>query len=266
MKLEPGSHTYNIACALPDRIPGSMRTSESRISYKVKVVMDIPWGIDTTESKNFEVVNVVNLNENTTLKMPVQLEELKSFCFFSCSPHEALITVTVPQGGYVPNESIPIKCRIDNKTSVDFTGASFVLQRTVTAVAVTPHRKARETKDNVAIEERALGSNTKHKVTEFTTKLKVPVCAVSCHLAGYITTDYYIQAEFRVSGCHTNVSMRIPIQIGTIPIGASNSYFTITNDLPSNPQPAPSAPFQAEEEDKLPLSEGEWCLLMKNSH
>lgn len=85
VKLPAGSHTYTFACALPERLPGTMSSDEADIKYKVKLVMDIPWGIDESESQPFEVVNVIDLNQNGTLRFPVRLEEIKSFCFCSCT-------------------------------------------------------------------------------------------------------------------------------------------------------------------------------------
>lgn len=236
VKLPAGEHTYQFACALPERLPGTMHSHEADIRYKVKLVMDVPWGIDTTKKQEFEVVNMIDLNQNYSLRMPVQLEEVKSFCLCSWQAQEAAISVTVPQGGYVPNEEIPVQCSITNKTAVPFEGVSFTLQRIVTAIAVSPRRSQRETKDDLAQCEHSLvPEETRNTATKFTGVLKVPLCPVSSHYAAYIHTDYVIKVEFRVVGCHSNVTMRLPIEIGTVPLGATG--YAIANATPLAPLP-----------------------------
>lgn len=237
-----------------------MKSAEAEIKYKVKLVMDIPWGIDATKSHEFEVVNVIDLNQNRVLQMPVQIDEIKSFCFCSCRPHEAVVTVTLPQGGYVPNETIPIQCYINNKTTVEFHSATFKLVRVVTATAATPRHSTRDTRDELWEEEHAIEQDTKNTVTEFTTLLKVPVCPVSCHYAAYIQTEYSIEVELHTSGCHANATMRVPIEIGTIPLGAPG--YLSTSVVPLAPisvegGAVPSAPFIDQESEKVPLAEGE---------
>lgn len=218
VKYPPGTHTYNFACVLPDRLPGTIKTTEAEIKYKVKVVMDIPWGIDITNSLGFVVTNVVDLNQNTALKIPTQVEEVKSFC---CSDN-ALISATIPQGGYVPNENIPILCTIDNKTKIPFNAITFELQRKVAATAIHPHTTTRESKYTEARNEYIFRADeeTRNASVKVTGNLKVPVCPVSSHFAAYIKTNYFLKVEFIIDGCHTNVTLRLPVEIGTIPLGA----------------------------------------------
>lgn len=260
VKLPAGEHTYQFACALPERLPGSMSSHEADIKYSVKLVMDVPWGMDSTKKQHFEVVNVVDLNHNISLRMPVQLEEVKSFCMCSWRAQEAVVSVTVPQGGYVPNEEIPVSCTINNKSNAAFEGVSITLQRIVKAIAVTPQRRERETKDDLAHNENVLvAEETRNRTSNFTGSIKVPVCPVSSHYAAYIHTDYVLKVEFSVVGCHSNVTLRLPIEIGTVPLGAQG--YAIANAAPLAPMPEPgqgftglpSAPPMSGQEEKGPL-------------
>lgn len=264
IKFPAGQHSYNFACALPERLPGSLSTDEADIKYKVKLVMDVPWGLDSKESHAFEVRNVIDLNQNHAVKMPVQMEELKSFCLFSCSSQEALVTMYVPQGGYAPNEDIPIQCTITNKTSVSFEGVSFKLRRIVKAISTSPRRSERETKYTEAESEYEFTEDTRNTTTKITCLLKVPECPVSSHFAAYILTDYFIKAEFRVVGCHSDVTLEIPIEIGTIALGTPG--YVVATAVPLAPMPLlergpgdftqlPSAPRPEDLDEKAPMLE-----------
>lgn len=259
IQFPSGSHTYNFACALPESLPGTMRSSEAEIKYKVKVVMDVPWSMDPSESVHFVVRNHIDLNQNLSLKFPVQMEEQNSFCLFSCGPSEATVSVSVPLGGYAPHTDIPILCTIDNKTGVEFQGATFSLQRILTATAISPHRSDRVHKNVEAKSEYALADDTRNTVTKFTGILKVPLCPVTCNFAAYIRTNYVVKVEFSVVGCHSDVTVRLPIQIGSIPIGATVAVPVSPSSVPLAPLPdtlipAPSAP-PTEKLDGLPAKE-----------
>lgn len=260
-----GNHTYNFACELPERLPGTLNSKRAKIKYEVKLVMDIPYAIDPCETATFDIVNVIDLNQNLPLKLPIQLEEIHTF-FFCCVPDaNADLTVYIPQGGFVPHEEISIRCTINNRTDVQFFRATFTLQRIVSATSVKPRKKTRETKDDLVKQEISLATKeTRNKLTELWVKIKVPLCPVSCHYAAYIDTAHFVLIEFEVSGCHSNVKAKIPIEIGTIPLASSSGIVENTPiATPSAPMPEvgevqePSAPQAALlDEEKVPLTEG----------
>lgn len=216
-----GEHSYDFAVALPERLPATLKTKDAEIKYKVKVIMDVPLGIDNKESQVFNVANVVDLNQNNALRLAVHLEKIKSFCLFSLVPEEAVVSASVPQGGYTPTEVIPIQCRIHNKTTVSFGSITIELQRKVTATATSPHRTVREYKFKEAESEHIFSEDTRNTLSGVTATIKVPLnCPVSSHFATYIRTEYVLKLQFNVIGCHKNVILRLPIEIGTIAMGA----------------------------------------------
>lgn len=229
-----GTHSYGFSCLLPYRLPGTLKTGEAEIKYKVKLVMDIPWGFDIKKSHYFTVVNVIDLNQNDSLRFPVKMEELKSFCTFSCGKQEAYLSASIAQGGFVPNEEIKVLCTINNKTNVPFEGVTFTLQRKITATVTMPMTKSRQNKTNVVERVYPIEPKT-NTTTEITGVLTVPVCPVSSNFAAYIHTDYFVKAEFRVVGCHSNVTLRLPVQIGTMPLSSAPS---LINQVPLAPMPA----------------------------
>lgn len=233
----PGKHVYNFACALPDRLPGTLCTREVDIEYKVKVVMDIPMAIDTTESQIFCVRNVLDLNLNPSLKMPVQMEHVKSFCLFKCSPQLATAYASVPQGGFARGQVIPISCQINNKTNVVFEDVKVSLVRRVQATSTSPRHNQRESTFTEAEVTMPLVEDTRNRLMDIRGELLVPAeCMVSNHFAAYVLVDYHLNLEFRVVGCHSNFDIQLPVEIGSIQLGAPG-YGTGT-EVPLAPMPA----------------------------
>lgn len=249
-----GEHSYDFAVALPDRLPGTMKAKDAVIKYKVRVVMDVPWAIDNRESQAFSVANVVDLNQNNALRVAVHLEEMKSFCIFSLGyEEEAVVSASVPQGGYTAHEVIPIQCRIHNKTSVSFGSISIELQRKVTATATSPRTSVREYDFKEAETEHVFSEDTRNTTTGVTATIKVPECPVSSNFAAYIRTEYVLRLQFNVIGCHKNVILRLPIEIGTIAMGAPG--YAASGLVPMASSHLPTAP----EPEKEPLLEERKC-------
>lgn len=216
IRYPSGIHRYNFICVLPDRLPGSLKTNEAEIKYKVKVVVEIPWGADVTSSLPFEVVNELNLNQPHLAPHPVQAEKWKTFWNLGCGSQEAKLSASIPRDGFIPGEEIEISCLIDNRSRVNFDGIYYELERKVTATATSPHTSQRETFIRQTAGEHYFEESTKNKITRFTGRLIVPLtCPVTNHLASCIHNEYRINVEFRVIGCHSNVTLELPVRIGS---------------------------------------------------
>lgn len=164
----------------------------------------------------FTVQNIIDLNRNPALLLPVQVEELKEFKY-CCFADRFSVSASVPQGGYVPNENIRITCQITNEEGAAIIDmVVFSLVRKETAIAVTP---SREVKTNEVVEaacNHQLKEEHRNKSCTFTKELRVPPCNVSMRYATYIRTEYYVQLQFFVQVHGFKEKLRIPIEIGSI--------------------------------------------------
>lgn len=209
-----GFHSYNFECALPDRLPGNVKGLYGKISYKVKLTVDIPWGRDIKVKEPFYVFNVVDLNHNPLLRSPIDCQLVKKFTVFF-GANEAILDVALPQRAFVPNEVIPIKCRINNKSNVEFTSVKFRLNQIVTFKATIPIPKENTMKETLAVDTYRIKDSRK-TMFQIRGMIKVPICPVSCAISSNIHTHYVIKVTGVVSGMHKNAEVEIPVEIGTI--------------------------------------------------
>lgn len=216
-----GVHHYSFSCLLPDLLPSTIALPNGSIEYKVKVMVDKEQlQHETLVEQPFNVTTVLDLNRDSALLMAVQCEEVKSFCFcsFPFKPHKAIVAVTIPQGGYVPHETICVHLTLDNQSKAKFLYTSFSMQQIVSFRATSPKIKFRKQKATVVEDTVRFPEATEHKQTTMTGRLTIPICAPTCLVSPNISTVYLIKVMVRISGYRRRITMRIPLKIGTVPI------------------------------------------------
>lgn len=246
-----GMHHYNFSCLLPDLLPSTMpQMPNGWIEYKVKVLVDKDTSQETLTliEVPFHVTTVLDLNRESSLLMAVQCEEVKSFCFCSFKPQKAIIAITIPQGGYVPHETISVHLTLDNQSKAKFLYTVFTLQQVVCFRAINPKIKLRKQKAIVVEDTVRFAEATEHKQSTMTGRITVPICAPTCLISSCISTTYLIKVMVRIAGYRRRVTMRIPIKIGTVAIHA-NAPINDNIPAPAMPLNAPSCPAPGEVEE-----------------
>lgn len=218
VKYPPGVHKHNISCYLPKNLPGSLKSKNGEIKYRVRVVLEVPWGRDIKAEQSFDVETVVDLNATHSNKLRVQLEEQKTFWSMNCGGQGADVCASIPRGGFVSGQEIQVSCSIENKSNVRFTGINMRLKSKVKCTSDYPKEKTRETSQKLKELKHSLEGETRNTVTLYTGNLTVPQCPASNHYSHIIKSDYYVKVVFRVAGPHKNVVLRLPVEIGTVPL------------------------------------------------
>lgn len=234
VEFPAGMHHYNFSCLLPDLLPSTISLPSGKIEYKVKVMVDRQLVHDTLIEQPFQVTTILDLNRDSALLMAVQCEEVKSFCFCSFKPHKAIVAVTIPQGGYVPHETICVHLTLDNQSKAKFQYTVFTLQQIVSFRATAPKIKFRKQKATVVEDTVRFPEATEHKQTTMTGRLTIPMCAPTCLVSSNISTVYLMKVMVRISGYRRRVTMRIPLKIGTVAINAPSGSGTAAASAPVN--------------------------------
>lgn len=246
-----GMHHYNFSCLLPDLLPSTISQSNGSIEYLVKVVVNRELQHETLAEKAFNVTTVLDLNRDSALLMAVQCEEVKNFCFCSFKRHKAIVAVTIPQGGYVPHETISVNLMLDNQSKAKFLYTVFTLQQIVSFRSTTPKIKFRKQKATVVEDTVRFQDSTEHKQTSITGRLTIPICAPTCLVSSNISTVYLIKVMVRISGYRRRVTLRIPLKIGTVPITSAVHGAAVPFVPVQNHSPAVLVPEMTHEESKL---------------
>lgn len=63
-KLPAGTHIYPFNFMLPPDLPSSFESEHGKIIYTIKAVIDRPMNFDHTTTVTFEVVSILDLNED----------------------------------------------------------------------------------------------------------------------------------------------------------------------------------------------------------
>lgn len=129
IELPSGIHRYNFQFPLPALIPASFEGSHGNIRYRVEAELDVPWGFDKEFKLQFTVARKDDLNFQPELKIPIRSEDIKKFCCWCCESDPLITTITLPFGGFVPGQDIPVMINYVNKSDVEVERTRIYLQR-----------------------------------------------------------------------------------------------------------------------------------------
>ncbi|KAB0801520.1 hypothetical protein PPYR_05874 [Photinus pyralis] len=220
--IPPGHHSYPFTCVLPPSLPSSFEGDYGYVRYIIKVTFDRPWKFDHETKKAFTVLSPLDLNSNPRLKEPTRLALEKYFCCFCCKSGPLTCIISIPRTGYVSGQTIPVVLDVDNISNIEITNVQVSLRKIVTYHTQTPRRESK--KDVKVIAEIKVGSTTPHGSNTYNQPIVIPPIPPSnltnCNL---IDLDYELYVELNISGFHTNLTGKIPITIGTTPLGPSSS-------------------------------------------
>ncbi|XP_017081833.1 arrestin domain-containing protein 3 [Drosophila eugracilis] len=216
--IEPGTSTYRFACQLPITCPSSFEGTLGRIRYLVNVRFVRPWKFDQNFNRCFTVLKVMDLNtESLMLRIPSQVESQRTFCCFPCRSSPLSMRLSLPQGGFVPGQTVPVEVTVTNDSGVAVEDITVKLSMVVIYYSQPPC--ADTNKDHfVMVQKTGEGVSTKSS-KQLTFDLKVPPTPPTCfNLCSIIQIGYQVEAEARVKGCHGGQSLHMPVTIGSVPL------------------------------------------------
>ncbi|XP_054741378.1 arrestin domain-containing protein 17-like [Anastrepha obliqua] len=216
--IEPGIHTYTFACHLPNTCPSSFEGIYGHIRYLVKVELIRPWKYNQTFTKGFTVLKVMDLNyDSPLLRVPSQSEAQKVFCCGPCKTQPLDIHVSLPQGGYVPGQTIPVGVLISNETNIRIEEAKVELVMLICYYSQTPRTA---TKNERIVVAKIKGEGVPvHCKKQFDYALIVPATPPTCfNLCRLLQIAYQVQVEIKVKGWHANQVICVPVTVGNVPL------------------------------------------------
>lgn len=197
-ELAAGRHTFNFMFLLAEGAPSSVELNNAHIRYRIRVICDRPWKFDLKYEFAFTVIRPINLNLDPQLKMPMQHDEVKTFCCLFCKSNPILITVSIPQTGFVVGQAIPIKVSINNQTSYEIRHVEFIITKYFTYTSQTPYCKTKF--DEVRLHKMFHGSSFHSCNKEYDVDLEVPFTDPStCNpLVSVLNIHYKLSVKIKV--------------------------------------------------------------------
>ncbi|XP_022220373.2 arrestin domain-containing protein 2 [Drosophila obscura] len=218
VKIEPGTGTYRFACQIPLTCPSSFEGTYGRVRYVVNVTFVRPWKFDQHFNRCFTVLKVMDLNtESLMLRVPTQVESQRTYCCFPCTSKPLSLRLSLPQGGFVPGQTMPMGVLVANDSHIQVEEITVRLAMVVIYYSRPPCPDTN--KDRFVVAERTGEGVSKNSRKQFTFDLQVPATPPTCfNLCSIIQIGYQVEAEVKVKGCHSGQSVHMPVTIGSVPL------------------------------------------------
>ncbi|XP_055312594.1 arrestin domain-containing protein 17-like [Sitodiplosis mosellana] len=250
--LPVGTHDFSFAYTLPSDLPSTFSSDHGDISYTANVVVHKPIWLKLKSEKiceeKFTVFKTLNLNDYPALRAPLSYPETNTNWL---SPHipmgKRAISVDLSAGGYVQGQSIHIQVSINNESP------SPLLHFVVSLIRKTIYKNSAYSVHHKIKYETVLKQSFPNWKCESQTNEVFPVESIEVpalipptdtETCKVIKISYFIAIKgFRDSGDlnqrEADISLDLPITIGTIPFGYGISPMIVLPQTSTNPS-APS--------------------------
>jgi Arrestin (or S-antigen), N-terminal domain/Arrestin (or S-antigen), C-terminal domain len=237
VEIPRGTNSYNFQCFIPAVAPTSFEGTLGFIRYTVSVKLEQPMKNDESFARTFTVIRSLDLNnESPTLRLPCQMERIKTFCCWPCSSDPLIMTVQIPMAGYVAGQQIDIDIEVNNQSNIDIEDMEVVLRKNIVYFVRDPNESSKSNEVQVTGAQlpgvKALSTFKEQR------KLEIPpISPTDTTHSSIIHQSYELLVTGTVGGCHGNPTILIPITIGTVPlIQAYTSASAPSDDVILGPQ------------------------------
>ncbi|KAL9896929.1 arrestin domain-containing protein 2-like [Glossina fuscipes fuscipes] len=217
--IEPGIHTYNFTCRIPNNCPSSFEGAYGHIRYVIKVVVLRPWKRNQTFNKAFTVLKVLDLNYETPLvKMPINLTSEKSHLCNCIKVQPLKIDLHLPRSSFVCGQQIPIEMSLNHQGNVPVGEIQLCLMMLVDYIAQYPNKKLRN--ERIVITKLRDNFEAKPNLRTFNYLLPIVATPPSCLYTAckLIQISYVLEVEIKIKGLQKNQLLQAPLTIGTVPL------------------------------------------------
>ncbi|XP_017035528.1 arrestin domain-containing protein 2 [Drosophila kikkawai] len=217
MSLEPGVRTYNFACQIPIHCPSSFEGTHGRICYTVAVNIFQSWKYDSLFTRPFTVVQVMDMQTYQSVsKVPVQARSEKTFGVWPFRSSPLSLELTLPQTGFVPGQTVPLKVLVGNDSSIRVHEMKVGLAMMITYYSDLSSGTNAERISVAKLKADGVMRNSR-KMYDF--QLLIPSTPpTSMHLCRIIKIGYQIEVVAKVKGMHINGTLVMPVTICGVPI------------------------------------------------
>lgn len=216
--IPSGVYNYKFSQHLPPQIPYSVKSDYGEISYKIIATLVTDWAKDLTAKKPFTVLRYEDLNLFPELRMPLEVEKIKTFCCFPCGSKPLIINLMIPRRGFALGEEIPVEVQLVNRSSTPVKETILVLKRLERYISKSPHNSIKKIDINIAkVTSRGAKAG---EITSFLMNLEVPRSALKSNdkYCEIFQITYELKFKALINGFHFSPSFRVPITIGSVKI------------------------------------------------
>ncbi|CRK98592.1 CLUMA_CG012462, isoform A [Clunio marinus] len=228
VELTTGEHNFDASYDLPSNIPTSFWCRNGQIKYKVRIVVDRSWKMNSNYDFPFTVIQPLNLNsEGLSLRHPIKEEKAKNF-MLDFTSEKLYMSASIPFSGYVPGQSINVFLEVNNQSKTHVKEVKISLKK---IVLMNSRKPKRNTKELVFSEGKVLTDSIPAQTSRsFERRIIVPSLPPNITNCETIKVLYQLRIKAMTSGFNRCPKIKIPITIGTVPFSnilASPSYMKL---------------------------------------
>ncbi|XP_034004836.1 arrestin domain-containing protein 3-like [Trematomus bernacchii] len=215
--LHAGLHEFAFSFNLPQMaLATSFEGKHGSVRYWVKAELHRPWLLPVKVKKEFIVFEHIDINTPLLLSPQAGSKE-KTLCCWFCASGPISLSAKIERKGYTPGESIQIFCEVENSSSRVVVPKA-ALYQTQTFFAKGKGKQIQQLVSNLRGETLPQGKSQSWEGRQ----LKIPPVSPSILDCPIIRVEYVLVVYVDVPG-GLNLSLSLPLVIGTIPLHDSTS-------------------------------------------
>jgi len=219
--LREGRHEFGFSFDLPsDGIATSFEGKHGSIRYYVKAEIFRHWTFNSKVKKAFTVIYPADINTSDYL-IPSENSVEQVLCCWLCKSGPVSIDAKTDRSGYCPGETVMLSADFGNYSSRSI--VPFARLHQVQTYFASGKSRVRETKFTALT---GLAVTPGNRASWNSQLLKIPAVSPSINNCCLLKVDYFIKVSLHIPGAY-NVSLNLPIVIGTVPFRHLSSYTTM---------------------------------------
>ena len=224
-----GMTKFPFMWTLMPNLPSSFDGRFGHIVYNMEAILDIPVSKCKKAYHVFFVQNLLNLNLEPTLKLPMEAEKFKDFVsLFRCKTSRLYMSVFIPYTGYTSAQTIKVFIKLANDSSISIGRTIISIRKIVSYHVKKVCKQDFETMITACVE--GVESN-RTKNIEYNLRIPETITNINKQNSTIIQVAYDLIVTCIPQGCHFSPRLKIPIQIGNVALvfdGNKSSHKQVT--------------------------------------
>ena len=221
--LESGRHSFPFEIQLPVTLPTSFEHPNAKIRYTLCSIIEMPWRLNETCKMMITIICLTDLNRMPRLRLAQTVSNTITVCCMCCRSAPIDMVLSVMKTGYVLGEAVVFNAVVNNRSRRKLGN---VLLKLVQKVKLNSRSKSRTSSRVVTKiarqEEGTSGIEPLSRVEWTDSVLTIPsTCPSTMKSSKIIEINYqlvlYIESSWSHSWSQSDLSLKVPIIIGTIP-------------------------------------------------
>jgi hypothetical protein len=172
LEYPEGKYSYRFKRHLPTGLPSTVDEKYGHTTYSASVIIHRSWKPDMKFTSKFTIVQAVDLNWDSSLKLPYQNEIEKTFGCFFCKTRPISLMVRIPMQGFYIGQIFDVSIDLRNPTQLEIHHVNVSLVKKIDYQVDYPFQNFK--KDVIVVKTVKIGDRLKDETNEFDVPFEIP--------------------------------------------------------------------------------------------